>query len=285
MNIKIKGKKAYFTGETVKPDIVFNCGQAFRFNEKNGVYFGVAYKKPLYVREQDDGFCIYPTCGEDVDAIWKGYFAAEKDYCKIEQTLISDAVVKKALHDCEGMRLLVQEPFETVITFIISANNNIKRIKGIIENLCRLAGEPLSSGGGSCYAFPTPKALSKLTVQQLMACGAGYRAEYIAQTSAAIANGFDLEALRMTGYQEARKELMTLKGIGPKVADCILLFAYDRQEAFPRDVWIKRVLQKLYGFDPKDDSELLKFAVDHFGGYGGIAQQYLFHYARTEKLL
>lgn len=285
MKTEITENTAYFSGDEMNPEIVFECGQAFRFNPRDNGYFGIAHGMPLNVEKAANGFKIWPVTADAVENTWKRYFTIDKDYCTIKKILSSDEIVKEAIPYCCGMRLLMQEPFETLITFIISANNNIKRIKGIVEKICALSGEAVIYEGEKYHAFPTPAALASLSEADLTACGAGYRAPYICETACAVRDGFDLDVIFSMDYEAARKYLMTLKGVGPKVADCILLFAFDKQEAFPRDVWIKRVLKTLYDFEPKNEKELLDFAEKKYSGYGGIAQQYLFHYARVKKLL
>jgi N-glycosylase/DNA lyase len=171
--------------------------------------------------------------------------------------------------------MLNQEPFETLISFIISANNNIGRIRGIIDRLCRLYGEPFGCVGGARYAFPTPERLAALEADDFFGCGCGYRAPYLRETSRAVADGFDLEGLRELPYEQAKKQLVRLKGVGPKVADCVLLFSLGKTDAFPADVWIKRVMKKLYGFEG-NDKQIYEFARERFGECAGIAQQSCF---------
>lgn len=271
---------AVLTGEQMDPALIFNCGQAFRFEqEETGAYRGIAYGKQIWCRKTPNGMELFPVTPEEMEAIWKGYFDLDFCYPPEDARFSSDAVLREAAQCCAGLRILRQEPFETLITFILSANNNIARIRGIIQKLCALAGEQIAPG---CFAFPTPQALAGQSEEALRACGAGYRARYVLGTARKVAEGYDLEQFYRMDYAAARAELCTLSGVGPKVADCILLFAYQKREAFPADVWIRRMLEELYGFTPKSDKEILQFASEHFGGYGGLAQQYLFHYMRTQ---
>ena len=175
------------------------------------------------------------------------------------------------------------EKFETIIAFIISANNNEKRIRKIVENICEKCGDALKYNDRVFHAFPTPQQLAEMGEEALREIGAGYRAEYIADTAKLIAEGFDIQAIYEMDYHTAKQELCKLKGIGPKVADCILLFAYKKKNAFPLDVWMKRVLEELYGVNVKNYRQAEEFAERTFGGYAGIAQQYLFHYMRSGK--
>lgn len=272
---------AVLTGEQMDPALIFNCGQAFRFEqeEETGAYRGIAYGKQIWCRKTPNGMELFPVTPEEMEAIWKGYFDLDFCYPPEDARFSSDAVLREAAQCCAGLRILRQEPFETIITFILSANNNIARIRGIIKKLCELAGEPIAPGG---FAFPTPQALALQSEEALRACGAGYRARYVLEAARKVAEGYDLERFYGIDYAAARAELCELSGVGPKVADCILLFAYQKREAFPADVWIRRMLGELYGFAPKNDKEILQFASEHFGEYGGLAQQYLFHYMRTK---
>ena len=175
--------------------------------------------------------------------------------------------------------MLNQQPFELLISAIVSANNNLKRIKSIVEKICAACGEPFLAEGRRFYRFPVPERLAALTEEELLDCGCGYRAPYILASARAVADGFDLEKVGMLPYGQAKAELCRLPGVGPKVADCILLFSLRKTDAFPADVWIKRVMERLYGFTG-NDKQLYAFAREKFGPYAGIAQQYLFYYAR-----
>ena len=179
------------------------------------------------------------------------------------------------------MRLLNQEPFETLITFIVSANNNVGRIRKIVQAIAREAGKPIRFRGETLYTFPSPEELADVSPERLRELGAGYRAEYIAKTAGMAAAGEDLEAIARLPYGEAKAALQKFPGVGPKVADCILLFSMHKKNAFPADVWIRRVLREMYGVELKSDQALSAFVQNTFGEYGGIAQQMLFHYART----
>lgn len=278
---EFNGDKLLLKGELIVPEMVFECGQCFRFNPCEDYYTGVAHNRILNVRSVTEGLLLFPVCENDFQSIWRNYFDLDLSYTEIEQQLKKDSIFMDAIPYCRGIRLLNQEPFETLISFIISANNNIKRIKKIIESICKKAGKQLDELN---YAFPTPEALALLNAEDFRICGAGYRAEYLYQTARKIADGFPLYSAYEMEQNEARKFLQTLMGVGPKVADCILLFAFAKKEAFPKDVWIRRVLSTLYGVSPKSDKELAQFAENTFGKYAGIAQQYLFHYARQTKL-
>ena len=270
-----------FRGEQIDLDVVFNCGQCFRFVKEEESYVGVVGGRPVRIRQLEDGIGI--TSDECDAAFWRNYFDLDLSYGVLEKKFSEKEILKQAVSCARGMRLLNQEPFETIITFIISANNNVGRIRRIVENICKYCAKKLVFEGKEYYAFPTPNELSKLTEEELRNLGAGYRAAYIHDTAAKVADGYDLDCFYEMDYKTAKTELTKLKGIGPKVADCILLFAYKKKNAFPLDVWMKRVLKELYGFVPKNEAEAERFAEEQFGGYAGIAQQYLFHYMRTES--
>ena len=274
-----KRNRVTITGEYVSLDTLFQSGQSFRFKKNAKGFFGVAYGRQIQISEVSNGFSILPTTPEEMQEIWTEYFDLSRSYQEIEERFAIDPIMRKTLPYCRGMRLLKQEPFETLVTFIISANNNEARIRKIVEEICRQFGTKATGGG---YAFPTPKQLSKATEEELVRCGCGYRARYIAQTAKLVRDGFDICKAGEMEYTHARDYLQLLPGIGPKVADCILLFAFRMLSAFPRDVWIVRILQEEYHFNPKNDAETLRFINQTFGEYAGIAQQYLFHYARMK---
>lgn len=268
-----------------------SCGQAFRWVEceadaaagERCAFTCVIRAKPVRVAQTDEYLCVYP-CTESEVRGYIEYFDLERDYAAIEAMISADPRLSVCLPGAEGIRVFNQEPFEALISFIISANNNIKRISGIVERLCRLAGERLVFMGREMYAFPTPQALSLLSEESLKAIGAGYRAPYIVSSAKRIAEGYDLESLRDMPLERARKELLSFMGVGPKVADCILLFSLGRTNAFPIDVWIDRAMNELF-FDsvPPKKSEMRE-AVESMGEYSGIIQQYIFFHARAVKL-
>lgn len=283
INIEFKDEKAIISGEDINPAVVFDCGQCFRFEAaENGIFSGIAHGREIFAESRDGVFTIWPTNPEEFESIWRNFFDLDYDYNEINKSFFADPILGKAAELSKGMRLLRQEPFETLISFIISANNNIKRIKKIIAHICRETGDEIAPG---LYAFPTPEQLSRLSLEELYACGLGYRAPYIYETTRDILNGFSLEVLFELSYPEAKKRLCSLKGVGPKVADCILLFSFGKREAFPKDVWMKRILKAIYSFEPKNDAELTAFASEKFPEFAGLAQQYLFQYARIEKIV
>lgn len=267
------------------------CGQAFRWKEceKNAAareisaFTCVIRGKAVRAAQTEEYLSLFP-CSDEEAAVYIDYFDLERDYSSIEAMIAADPRLSVCLPGAEGIRVFNQEPFEALISFIISANNNIKRISGIVERLCRLAGEKLVFMGDETYAFPSPEAIAALDVEQLKAIGAGYRAPYIIESAKRIAGGYDLETLRAMPLQAARKELLGFMGVGPKVADCILLFSLGHTDAFPIDVWIDRAMNELF-FDsvPPKKSEMRE-AVASIGRYSGIIQQYIFFHARAVQL-
>jgi N-glycosylase/DNA lyase len=266
-----------------EPAHIFDNGQCFRFiRQADGAYHGVARGRFLRVEKNGDDVSLFPCSRDEFESIWSSYFDLGRDYAKLFADCGDKALLEGRKY-AKGLRVLNQEPFETLISFIISANNNLGRIRGIVERICGACGEPFDCAGRACHAFPTPGRLAALDVDEFTGCGCGYRSPYLRETARQVADGFDLEALRSLPYGEAKKRLMRLRGVGPKVADCVLLFALGKTDAFPADVWIKRVMKKLYGFEG-NDRQIYECAKSKFGENAGIAQQYLFYYARENGL-
>lgn len=253
------------------------CGQCFRWHPgPEGVWLGVAHGRAITARREGSSLWIYPAPPED-RALWEGYFDLGREYGTIENQILRDERLRPAFTVARGIRVFRQEPFETLISFIVSANNNIPRIRGIVERLCALAGKRLGNGA---YAFPVPKALARLGETSVREAGAGYRAPFILGSARRVAGGFDLEALRTVPLREARKALCTLPGVGPKVADCVALFSLGHTEAFPMDVWMKRAVKAMLFAGKEASAAQLEKAVAELGDQAGILQQYIFHYAR-----
>lgn len=250
-----------------------DCGQSFRWVEQDGKFSGVAFDKKVTMYMENTNLYIDNTTPEDFEKYWRKYLDLDLDYGKIRQEISGiHPVLKEACTYAPGIRILQQDPWEALCTFIISQNNNIKRIKGIVERLCENFGEDK----GGFFTFPTPQRLAQLQPDDLAVIRAGFRNKYIIDASQKVASGeVDLEKCRTLPYEEARLELQKIKGVGVKVADCALLFGLHRIEAFPVDVWMKRAMENLFpGMTPQD-----------FGEYAGIAQQYIFHYSRMNPSL
>lgn len=253
------------------------CGQAFRFTrsrEEKNVYLGIAGNRVIKLRQEKDGVSFLNIKDSDLP-FWKEYFDTETDYAALTERFSEDDTLKKACGFAYGIRVLKQEPFETLISFIISQNNNIARISGIISRLCEQFGKILPQGGGeNLYGFPTAERLAALSAEELAPARAGFRARYIIDAAVKVRDKLiDLDSLYEMNACNAKNELMKIKGVGDKVADCVLLFAYRKTEAVPKDVWIKRVLAEYY---PGGFPECV-------GNDAGIAQQYLFEYIRNNK--
>lgn len=215
------------------------------------------------------------------------FLQTEIDLERVLRTFPNDEPMNQAVTACLGLRVLRQEPWECLASFILSATKQIVQIRQIVAHLCECFGEPLgdNASGNLRYAFPTPEKIAGVTELDLRKCKMGFRAPNLLGAAQQIAGGkLDLPALAGLPYAEAREKLMTLRGVGGKIADCVLLFAYGFDSAFPVDVWVERALQTLY-FPKRRVSEkkLKHFAATHFGPHAGYAQQYLFHYMRTKK--
>ncbi len=220
-----------------------------------------------------------------LEAFLRHYLDLNRDLPAILDAVDIDPFMHHSIETFWGMRILNQEVWECLASFILSQNNNVPRIKGIIRTLATRFGEEITLEDSVDYAFPTPQALADAGVETLYDCRLGYRAPYLWTVSSEIAAGvFDLEALKRLPYPEAKRELMRFKGIGEKVADCICLFSLGHVQALPIDVWVKRIIEQLYLKRQGSIREIRQFAEDYFGEYLGYAQQYLFHYARTVGL-
>ena len=255
----------------------FECGQCFRFDKTENGYEGVAKGKLLSLKQTKEGVFIEGISKNEFENLFFDYFDLARDYDKINSTLAKDPVLCDIIPFSEGIRILRQEPFETLISFIISSTNNIPRIKKIVASLCENFGQKQVSSGREYYSFPTADTLASLSLSDLAVIKAGFRDKYILDCAQRVADGrLSLEAVQNADYETAANMLMTVKGVGRKVADCTLLFGFGFLESFPKDVWIKRILSALYGTDTNENLD--------FFGYGGIAQQYLFYYARENQL-
>ncbi len=270
-------------------DHIFDCGQCFRWErQEDGSYIGPALGKVVKISTSGDlssPQVIIDNCQEeDYENLWKDYLDLERDYGAIKSSLIkSDQVLKKAAGYGYGIRILKQDFWETVVSFIISQNNNIPRIKGCIESICKSFGQPIGEYEGKEYfAIPTPEVMASLTVEDLDGAKLGYRAKYLIETAKQmIAEGGPKAVCKqLIESENPIEELQRFTGVGPKVAACISLFGLGRMDAFPIDVWMRRVMSQLYGIDEKDVKAMKNYAQEHFGQHGGIAQQYLFYYIR-----
>ena len=268
---------------------IFDCGQCFRWNiEEDGSYTGVFGKNVLNVRKEKDIVIFEGICEKDIKETVEEYFDLKCDYTEIKNKLSKiDDNMKTSIEYGKGIRILNQDLWETIISFIISANNNIPRIKGIIERLSKKYGKEIEYKGIKYYTFPTAKELKNVSVQEYRELGLGFRDIRLYESTKMILEGkIDLDKLRNnSNTQEVREQLLTLSGVGPKVADCILLFSdLKRFEVFPIDVWVRRVMNDLY-IKQEDENkvskkQIEKLAEEKFGNLAGLAQQYLFYWRR-----
>jgi N-glycosylase/DNA lyase len=269
------------------PDHTFECGQAFRWNRDSKGYVGIVKDKVIRVifHPAEKRLTLENCSMEEYNSFWKHYFDLDRDYGRIKKELSLDPVLKEAIGYGWGMRILNQDPWETLISFIISANNNIRRIKGIIEKLSMKYGREIPWNGNVYYTFPSPEALSRAEDEDLKACGCGYRGRYIKETAGMVRDGLiEPEGLKELSYEEAHKTLLGCMGVGDKVADCILLFSMEKTQAFPVDVWVKRVMEHYYFHRSVPIRQIKSLAAEKFGRHAGLAQQYLFYYAREQNL-
>ncbi len=264
---------------------IFECGQCFRWRkQEDGSYEGIVGGKWARVSLEGEVLTIENSGISDFISLWYDYFDLGTDYSEIKGILEKDRIMKEAINTGYGIRLLRQDFWEMLISFIISANNRIPRIMNTVDTLSMLRGECIHEER-SCYSFPEVKALAAATIEELQQCKAGFRCKYIYQTSQIMkTGGVNRDRLSTMSTEEARKELMTLPGVGPKVADCILLFSGIKLDVFPTDVWVKRVMEELYLKKEASLREIQEFAKGTFGELTGYAQQYLFYHARLNKI-
>lgn len=270
---------------------IFECGQCFRWNAKDdGSYTGVIKNGVINVKKINNDVIFEGICNGNIADICRDYFDLNRDYNKIKTILSNvDEYLKESIEYGSGIRILNQDLWEMIISFIISANNNIPRIKGIIEKMSQKYGNKIVWKGKDYYIFPTIKQLSSASKDDLRALGMGFRDTYIFNTTNTIASGdINLEELyNEKDTSKVREKLLTLSGVGPKVADCILLFStLKRFDVFPIDVWVRRVMNDLY-IKNEDETkvskkEIEKLAKEKYGDLEGIAQQYLFYWRREQ---
>lgn len=279
--------------KSFQPKHIFECGQCFRWNlEDDGSYTGVVAENVLNVKKVQNDIIIKGIFKDNIEDVCKNYFDLNTNYEKIKEELGSeDENLKISIEHGKGIRILHQDIWETLISFIISANNNIPRIKNIIEKLSKRYGKEIKWKEKSYYTFPTPEELSKATVKDLRLLGLGFRDVRVYETIKLVKeNKIDIYSLEgINDINKIREELLKFPGVGPKVADCIMLFSMKKYEVFPIDVWVKRVMTELYFDVDKEKANLsnkkiLEFAENKFGVLAGLAQQYLFYW-RREKVI
>ncbi len=271
---------------------IFECGQCFRWNkQEDDSYTGIFKNNVMNVKKQNNKIIFRGLVDGEISEVVKEYFDLNTNYEQIKKELSKvDNEMKNAINYGEGIRILNQDLWEMLISFIISANNNIPRIKGIIERLSKKYGEKIVWDKQEYYTFPTPKSLSKASVEDLRALGLGFRDKRIYETTKKVVeNNPNLEKLKEEkDTLKLREELLTFPGVGPKVADCILLFStLKRYEVFPIDVWVRRVMNDLYIKNPDEEKvnkkQIENLAKEKFGPLAGLAQQYLFYWKREDE--
>ena len=288
INIKETDEGLVLVHDSFNPTHIFECGQCFNFNiEEDGSYTAVHMDKIINVLAREDDVLIRNVSLDDFYEVFYDYFDLGTDYDKIKENLAANKILKTASAYGDGIRILNQAIFETVISFIISANNGITRIKNSIRIISERYGDYIGEYmGRKYYSFPKAEVLAKVDPEELREYArVGFRDVRIVESSQMVADGFlDYKEDQKLSTPELKEKLMQMPGIGPKVADCVLLFTYHRRETFPVDVWIKRVMETLFIGHEVPKKQVDDYARDYFGDLAGYAQQYLFYYGREEKI-
>ena len=266
---------------------ILECGQCFHFVKlKDMEYVTVAYDKALRIKQESDTVILYDTDMNDYNSVWKKYFDMDTDYGKIKKYLKENCKeLTDAIREKSGIRILRQDFTETLLSFIISQNKQIPHIKQIVAGISkeygRLAGV---IEGQEFYSFPKLEELLRITEDDFRSLKTGFRAPYLCDAISHLKEWGEMESLADLSYEEAKNKLMTIKGVGDKVANCVLLFGLGYTSAFPVDVWIKRIMESIYFKEDTSKDKIMDYAKERFGEYGGYAQQYLFYFARDGKI-
>lgn len=265
---------------------VFDCGQCFRWNRtEDGSYIGIAYDRVIEVSKIGNDLIINNTDKEEFNQLWLEYFDLNRNYDEIKQELSKDPLLEKAVQFGNGIRILKQEPFELLISFIISSNNRIPMIKRAIDTISRKWGNKIIYKDKEYYTFPEIDKLYGKTIEDLESCSVGFRAKYIVDTCSRVFNEKNLlDGILVCDDDVCHNELQNFSGVGPKVADCIMLFSMQKYSAFPVDVWVKRAMMHFYVAPNVSLKKIREFGRNKFGSLSGFAQQYLFYYARENKI-
>ena len=263
------------------PEHTFDCGQCFRWGKQpDGSYIGVAGGQAVRIKAEGETVTIDGCSEKDYESFWRKYLDADRDYSEIKTAVSTNDIMKNAVSFGSGIRILRQEFFETLISFIISQRSSIPKIKSSVEKMCRLWGNEIVFEGETYYTFPTPEKIASLAEDDIRSIGVGYRAPYILKAAKAVLDGeIDGERLEALDTPSARNALLSLYGVGDKVCDCVLLFSLAKYDLFPADVWIKRVMEE--SFESKDAKAL---GESLFGKYSGFAQQYLFYWRKFNNV-
>ncbi|WP_459480018.1 DNA-3-methyladenine glycosylase family protein [Clostridium saccharoperbutylacetonicum] len=281
---------------------IFECGQIFRFEEiAEGHYIVIAFGKLIEVKEEGANIIIYNATEEEVNEIWIKYFDLDRDYSEIKQELSKDPLLKQSIEFGYGVRVLNQDPFEMLISFIISARNNIPSIKKTVNKISNKWGKEIIYKEKTYYAFPSINEIKDATLEEIQETGASFRSKYILDTIKNVYASdkviddsnldkknsylkYNLDYIKNLNDDECHEALQEFKGVGAKVADCIMLFSMCKTSAFPVDVWVKRAMIHFYGAENSSLNKIRIFGRKQFGKLSGFAQQYLFYYARENKI-
>lgn len=281
---------------------IFECGQVFRFEEiSEGNYIVIVFGKVIELKEQDNNILIYNSTEEEVRSIWLKYFDLDRNYSKIKDELSKDDLLRESIDFGYGVRVLNQDSFEMLISFIISARNNIPSIKKTVNKIATKWGKKIDYKGKTYYAFPSIYEIEDATLEEIQETGASFRSKYIIDTIKNVYNAtkerknsnlneenssmkYDLDYIKSLNDDECHMALQEFKGVGAKVADCIMLFSMGKTSAFPVDVWVKRAMIHFYGAEDSSLNKIRIFARNRFGKLAGFAQQYFFYYARENKI-
>jgi N-glycosylase/DNA lyase len=292
--MEYRGYKIYTDKNDVKvygvndfdPVHTFECGQCFRWRrEADGSYTVIAGSNAANISYLDGILKLKNTSIERFKEFWFDYFDLERDYSWIKRQIVKDEIMEEAVKFGNGIRILKQDLFETLISFIISSNNRIPMIMKVVASICRNYGNEIEYNGEKFNAFPEAMRLASTSLEELSGCKGGFRCKYIRTASEMVAKGeIDLTSLKGVDIDSCRNLLMKIPGVGRKVADCTILYSGTRYDVFPTDVWVKRVMEELYFKKEASFKEIHSFAVSKFGDLSGFAQQYLFYYARENRI-
>ncbi|AQS02959.1 DNA-3-methyladenine glycosylase family protein [Clostridium beijerinckii] len=281
---------------------IFECGQIFRFEEiEENDFIVIAFGRLIEVKEEGNDVIIYNSTKEDFQNIWLKYFDLDRDYSVIKDELSKDVLLKQSIEFGYGVRVLNQDPFEMLISFIISARNNIPSIKKTVNKISNKWGKEIIYKDKTYYAFPNIDEIKDATLEEIQETGASFRSKYIFDTIKNVYNSksgkgnlktndeneyikYDLDYIKNLDDDECHNALQEFKGVGSKVADCIMLFSMEKTSAFPVDVWVKRAMIHFYGAEDASLNKIRIFGRNKFGKLAGFAQQYLFYYARENKI-
>ena len=266
---------------------IFECGQCFHFEKLDNMeYVTVAFGRMLRIKQENNKVIMFNTSEDEYNSIWRSYFDMETDYGKIKRELESKCdELKGAINEKSGIRILRQEFTEILLSFIISQNKQIPHIKQIVAAISKEYGQFVGSvNGKEYYSFPSLDVLANISEDEFRKLKTGFRAPYLCDAVRYLKKWSEEESFAGLTYEEAKEKLLQIKGVGDKVANCVLLFGLGYTSAFPVDVWIKRIMEHLYFKKDTPKEKIVKFADERFGKYGGYAQQYLFYFARDGKV-